>query len=532
MTEKRNIDNLFENLKDFKAKSPSSGWANVSEKVFFNNIAANLQRLTVKTGDYLWDNIAKKLLWYNFLHFSYSTFNIFYLTAVLLVSSLLFLTFSDNNNTPSHQHLDNLMAMQPKAKQVSNSISVISNNETTPPLNNNVITNSSFNSLNKSKLAISSKTKTEKYFSETHDNQNNISSTPPTNTQTPSVAKKKKAFKLQTEIKQPLFKPTPKEKDFLVVDTFRVFDTIHYYDTLAVIQKNKLKTNDIKKGYSLNFYFASLFGKTNFSSIENPALADTNNKAMYGTMSISGGIDFEMALSQSVFLQTGIGLLKLSEDFSYKSTRLVVDTNVKPHYTSNTFYMYMNKPGYETDTTNIFPVVTYIHHVDGNITTDTTWYYKTDSVEVIAKDSVLHTKNDTTYETVYDTVTQHYFYEYANRYTYLQIPLIFGYKFGKGKLTYTVSGGIINELFLNAKGRGISFTNAYEVVDMNKEFPFMKYNVSYYLGAGIEYKLENNISFFAEGFYRKNVNSAFKNSFVLRKRFANYGIKTGIKVHF
>jgi|GEM_PF-3737930 len=530
MTEKSNIDNLFENLKDFKAKSPSSGWANVSEKVFFNNIAANLRRLTVKTGDYLWDNIAKKLLWHNFLHFSYSTFNIYYLTAVLLVSSLLFLNFSGNNNTPLLQYSDNLMAIQPKANQVS--ISVISNDETTPPIDNNAITKNNLNSPNKSKLTTSSNTKAEKHLLETIDNHRNTPSTQPTNTQTPPVAKKKKSLKLQTEIKQPLFKATPKEKDFLVVDTFKVFDTIHYYDTLAVIQKNNLKINDIDKGYSFNFYFASLFGKSNFSSIENPSLADTNNKAIHGAMSISGGIDFEMALSKKIFLQTGIGLFKLSEDFSYKSTKLVVDTNVTPYYTSNTFYMYMDKPYHKTDTRNINPVVTYIHHSDGSITTDTTWYYKIDSVEVILKDSVLYTDKDTTYETVYDTIIQHYFYEYANRYTYLQIPLIFGYKFGKGKLTYTVSGGIINEFFLNAKGRGISFTDAYEVVDVGKEFPFMKYNVSYYLGAGIEYKLENNISFFAEGFYRKNANNAFKKNFVLRKRFANYGIKTGIKVHF
>ncbi len=529
MTEKSNIDNLFENLKDFKAASPDSGWANVSEKVFFNNLAANLQRLTIKTGDYLWNNIAKKLLWYNFLHFSYSTFNVFYLAAVLIISSLLLLNFSGKNNIQHPQHSNNLVAMQPKTNSASNSTSVVSNNETTTQTKNKATINN--NSLKKNNLTTFSKT--EKYVSERHNNHNNISYTPSTNTQSPSVEKKGKVFTLQTEIKQPLFNPTPKEKNSITVDTFLVFDTVHYYDTLAIIQKNNLKINDIERGYSLNFYLASLFGKTNFSSIENPTLADTNNKAMYRTMSISGGIDIEMALSQKAFLQTGIGLLKLSEDFNYESTKTIIDTTVKPYYTSKTFYNSMNKPGCEVDATNIYPIVTYIHHVDdGRVTTDTTWNTHVDSVEVIVNNSIINTEKDTTYETVYDTVIQHYYYEYANRYTYLQIPIILGYKFGKGKLTYTASGGIINEFFLNAKGRGISYTNAYEVVDVNKAFPFMKYNVSYYLGAGIEYKLENNISFFAEGFYRKNVNSAFKNSFVLRKRFANYGIKTGIKVHF
>ncbi len=532
MSEKSNIDDLFGNLKDFKSKSPASGWANVSEKVFFNNMAANLQRLTVKTGDYLWGNIAKRLLWHNFLHFSYSTFNIFYLAAILVVSSLTFLTFLPNNNLQTHPSSGNLMAMNPDGDNSSVFCNTFTKEEIISTENASK-TDPNLNSADETAVEQSSNADTKAEKSSLSTSNKNTLGVSQSNKITHFASKHSKVITVQTKLSQPKFKEQPPIiENTLVLDTFRIFDTIHFYDTLAVIQKNEMKLNEVKKGYSVNFYFASLFGKTNFTSVENPALADTNNSAMHGTMSISGGVEFEMALSQKVFLQTGIGMLKLSEDFSYEQTKMVIDTVVKPYFTSNSFYSYLDKPTYELDTTNIYPVVTYIHHQDGSVTTDTTWYYHVDSVEVIIKDSILVNNNDTSYETIIDTTMQHYFYEYANRYTYLQIPLIFGYKFGKGKLTYTVSGGIINEIFLNAKGRGISFSDAYEVVDVGKEFPFMKYNVSYYLGAGIEYKVEDNISFFAEGFYRKNVNSAFQNSFVLKKRFVIYGIKTGIKVHF
>ncbi|HIE16434.1 MAG TPA: hypothetical protein EYP69_05875 [Bacteroidales bacterium] len=512
------MDKLFENLKNFKASPPASAWNAVSEKVFLNNIASNLQRFTAKAGSYIWNDIAKKLLWYNFTHFSYTTFNIFYMAAALLMGLLTFIFISSENNLQTQQLTNKHTTKSASIQKITltdnlDKNSTIQKKDILLP-NNNIDKNSGLPLLSESKTKNNS-------HKENCDNKDKMvltamASLPPAT----SRIEEKNAHTLTTNISD------------MVIDTFRVFDTIYFYDTLFVIQENTIKLNEIEKGYSVKFYFASLSGKTDFTSEENPALADTNNSALSRAISISGGVDFEIGLAKHIHLQTGIGILNVNENFKYRQTKMNIDTIVKPFFHSNTFYNYFQSAAYDMDTTGAYPVITYTHYEDGTVTTDTTWFYQVDTNEVIVRDSVLTSETDTTYETVYDTTFQHYFYEYANKYTYLQIPFILGYDFVKGKLTYTVSGGIINEIFLNAKGHGISFKDAYEVVDIKKDFPFIKYNVSYFLGAGIAYKLDNNISVFAECFYQKNVNSIFRNDFVLKKRLLNYGLKTGLKIRF
>lgn len=533
MSENNKIDDIFKNFKDYSAKSPAEGWSQVSNKVFYNNITALLTNMSVKVQHYLWGNISKQLIWHNFLHFSFSTFNVFYLSAIILLSSLVFL-LTNKNNTPFLKN-KNLITESSVLKVIpindNNTKENCShlqdkkviNNNNIKPLTTNFVASSSTQKIQSNnevsgEMITSNNIKVPEIIEHTANIKTNNNSQLSNNMSS--------HFQSQTVLDN-------SKKDLTnLVDTFVVYDTIHFYDTLSVIQKNQIDYSRISKGYSLSFYFSSLFGNSEFSSVNNPNLAEINNRAFASSMSIEGGIDFEVSMSQSVFLRTGIGMLRIGEDFSYEQTKMKIDTTVKPSYVSNQFYTYLDEPTFEVDTLNIYPVVTYIHHQDGSITTDTAWYYHTDTIEVIVKDSILTVVNDTIYETVYDTSYQHYFYEFANRYTYLQIPLIFTYKIGKGKLSYDFAGGIINEFFLNAKGKGIDFKDTYEVVDINKAFPFMKYNMSIYIGCGISYKIEENVSIFTEGFYRRNINSAFQNNFVLSKSFAKFGIKAGLKFNF
>ena len=256
MSEKSNIDDLFGNLKDFKSDSPSSGWTHVSEKVFFNNMTANLQRLTVKTGDYLWGNIAKRLLWQNFMHFSYSTFNVFYLGAILLLLSLMLFTFLPEKNLQTHQESGNLMVMNADADNLP---SFDNTNTVKDAINSNNLSNSVKQQSSKNVLPAKTKsvaiTKDKKSPLIVKNNQ--ITNTVQSRDIVQSGAKRFKLNLAQTQLIQPKFKNVPPiDKNILVVDTFQVFDTIHFYDTLAVIQKNDIKLNNVEKGYSVNFYFA------------------------------------------------------------------------------------------------------------------------------------------------------------------------------------------------------------------------------------------------------------------------------------
>ena len=496
---KNEFEDIFGSLKDAEVKAPQHLWGGIKKEVKFNNGLEALKNAKVSPNDTLWTKIKPDLLLYNFLTFSYNTFNIYYFGTALIIISAIFL-FGGNEPTGD--------------KPTKNRIAAVINKKNTFH-NNKDVKNSPVKIEKQDKIEKPKKVRNRESVSlKNIDNVNENIKNAIVEDDTVSLDGN------QVKI----------EKSGIVipVDTFIVYDTIRYYDTIKVLQPHHFEKNAFEHG-SIGFCSTGgfLWSSTTpssgaFADLSNETKAAIKSKGTYSVM-----LEASLHLNKKVSLISGIGFSQCFEAFEYKQEKEEVDTSYGYKYFNVTRYVYNQHNYIKYDTVG----QTYSLVLGADSAVDTIWRYEVDTLVFSIVDSMEVTVKDSNVVMIVDTNKYTYFYNFINRYSYVQIPLFLSYSFDISKrISLDLKAGVIANLLINAKGYGLSFDDTYEVVDVNN-LPFLKLYFNYYGSAGISYHLDSRYSLCADVYYASSGN-IFENGYYLKKKFYGAGIKLGFKYGF
>ena len=153
---------------------------------------------------------------------------------------------------------------------------------------------------------------------------------------------------------------------------------------------------------------------------------------------------------------------------------------------------------------------------------DTIWGWAFDPPE-INKPIVLGF--DTTYVPVYNDIN-----EGTNEWHYLEIPLLAGYKFNRGRFSFDIGTGFSYGFLLYASGNvpGLEQENTFvelENTDLNQHM------FNYLVQVGVSYHLTPAWSLNLAPWYKHNLNSVFDNNYPVDQRVNAIGINFGLRVN-
>jgi len=263
--------------------------------------------------------------------------------------------------------------------------------------------------------------------------------------------------------------------------------------------------------WSIDLYAAELYNnpltKSNFSKNEATVSLIKKSQSPSYSSSLGGNLNYSF---KNCMIQLGVSATQIGEKNTFENKTIIIDSLIS---------------GYNQVSYNYYDV-------------DTVWFYNLDSLLIGVLDSL--PIYDSTLEIGYNNIpiwdidsnntTKKHIVQ--NKYTYLEIPLIFGYEITRNKFSYTLRAGLITGIFLNAKGSNISFDDSKTITSLNKELPFLKTNFTLLFGCGLNYKLTENYSLISEFMYRKSLNSLFDNSYPVSQKYNTIGLKLGVRYTF
>ena len=300
-----------------------------------------------------------------------------------------------------------------------------------------------------------------------------------------------------------------------ITDTVKYTDTIEVFDTIPFQEAmKKMKRNNRNKFEGLSVDIFTGIQNSSYTYMANDEMLDMNlNSSSSSAMSFVLGANVNYEIDKWN-IQTGISYMQLVEDFNYLEEINTIDT-------TGSFWEYQ-AIGY----THSFDTVGYEFQID-ELNGDTFYVY----VPMII-DSITPVFDSTK---IYSTEINNSIISYniRNKYTYLNIPVMFGYSFYENKkmtLTGKLGGNI--GLLLNAKGKTFSLLDSKSVNDFNEStLPFLKTNFSWVVGLNMYYKIEKNMGVFVEPYFRGNLNSMFDKSLQVCLKSNGIGLIAGFRFY-
>lgn len=143
-------------------------------------------------------------------------------------------------------------------------------------------------------------------------------------------------------------------------------------------------------------------------------------------------------------------------------------------------------------------------------------------------------KSDGTYDISRDTTIKEIYgkedIQKINRYSMIDIPVIFGYQFKYNNLNLGINAGVVLNILSFHKGTMLNMNGEVETFDGHTDNPniFNKnLGVSIYTSAYIGYRLNENIELFAEPKFRYFIKPFTNNNYSLTQKFSKFGISFG-----
>jgi hypothetical protein len=135
---------------------------------------------------------------------------------------------------------------------------------------------------------------------------------------------------------------------------------------------------------------------------------------------------------------------------------------------------------------------------------------------------------------VYDSVQHVTVTPTKNKYTYLQIPVLFGYTEEFRRFSWFVKGGPSLSLMVNENISSVNLENDNNrILNVDSEVPArIKMNWQIILSGGVTYKLGNHVSIGVEPMLRFYMKSAYEQNSIQTKHPYSFGIRSGIIVNF
>jgi len=153
--------------------------------------------------------------------------------------------------------------------------------------------------------------------------------------------------------------------------------------------------------------------------------------------------------------------------------------------------------------------------------------------------SVNPTSHEITYstisKTIYDSITHIADDRTRNRYTYIQVPLLFGYQlFETNRLSLTLQAGPAVSLYVGKKESEpmIDFPNA-RIIRIDNTTPSrIKTNWQLWLNLCLEYRLTRQFSLFAEPYYKYYFQPMLQQENISAKNPSSFGLGIGLQFNF
>ncbi len=508
-----NIEDLFNNeFNDLSVKPKNTVWENIEQDLNYNfpenEYKSKFSNFKFTPKSDTWRRIAFKLWLVEFTTLSLKKFNIYYAASIigLLVSSILTFNSLNNNTLKTNLNLTNKKTV------------IIKNNISTNNISENTTKAQQKNNLTNKTPEITDTIKSKSKVKSNFINSTTTKADKTTTDKTTNLAENREPIYITKYIK----------------------DTVFIRDTLKIIIKDTIyKEKDIIKQatefspWSIDAFYSPML--LNISS-KNLAEQDKNFSGIYN-WSVGLNLNYKV---NNISIQSGLAYSQFLEKFTFYDVQ--TNSSIDKRYMPIGTYSYVNKYtdwvicGYHSetriDTTSASYEITQ-YETPNALVIDTVWSYEidttfitiADSNEIVKYDTITAIKYDSLDVIVIDTVKS--FYEVINKYSYLEIPLIFDYHFNsKNNLSYVIGGGLISGIFVNAQGKGITLSNT--ITDINN-LPLVKLNLTGVLNAGIHYKLTPKISIIFEGVYRKSFNSIYDKTYFIDKRFSSIGARFALK---
>ncbi|MBU0763910.1 MAG: hypothetical protein KJ607_03640 [Bacteroidetes bacterium] len=120
--------------------------------------------------------------------------------------------------------------------------------------------------------------------------------------------------------------------------------------------------------------------------------------------------------------------------------------------------------------------------------------------------------------------------DFRNTYRYLEIPVAIGYELKHNRFTYSLKAGLITGIFLNASGKTLSLQDDLYSTDLSAELPFNKFAFSTTAALGVTYDAGHRIGIFGEVYYRHRLNSLFAGNYHVGQKHHLTGFRAGVRI--
>lgn len=269
-----------------------------------------------------------------------------------------------------------------------------------------------------------------------------------------------------------------------VHDTLIVKDTIKKVDTIKVeIVKPQVNTSDLQDQsllndrilFNLGFSVSYMLPKAHYRSDEEFMTKLDEYKKHYSEMIPSRSYGIEVSATRNkMTLASGVSFTSFAIKLNYD-------------------YLISNGGYYRKDTLDPYYTIT---------GTDTTWFYLVDST-YIPIDNIA------------------YNYSVNNHVRHLEIPITLSYNMEYKGMSLFVKGGLIPGFYIGADGRVINIEEQGTIPARKIEHRRMV--LSYILGAGIRFPLDNKLTLLTSMFYRSHINT-IHSGFPINMRYSAFGI--------
>ena len=116
-----------------------------------------------------------------------------------------------------------------------------------------------------------------------------------------------------------------------------------------------------------------------------------------------------------------------------------------------------------------------------------------------------------------------------NKVTYIEIPLLIGYRFNANMFSIEINTGTYLGFLLNSNIKVPDFANNIDLVESQSARNTM---VNFAFNTSLYYHLNRKTSLYLSPYYKQNLNSVFNDDYPVNQRIKSYGINFGISLSF
>jgi hypothetical protein len=261
-----------------------------------------------------------------------------------------------------------------------------------------------------------------------------------------------------------------------------------------------------RNNYAISAYYSQMINRTDVSTADSEfrTTADQlqNGISETGASTIGLGVSTNF---RHLYLETGISLTEIDQNENYFWDRYT--------FTDNSFW-----------DVNSYSITSF----------DTIGYYyqyvNNDSIWVPVVKEITNHYSDSSFVSKIDTAQSRTDTLFSNQYKYLEIPLIAGYMFSKGKTDFIAKTGVYASLLNKVEAYSIAGSDETSVYVLQKShFPSISFDL--YASLEARYHISSRYFIFGDVFYRKPINS-FYSWQGLNRESSKYGIKMGMGIYF